>query len=226
MSTDDITPTDSPAITDPTFLDEEAVKPVSNNLLDLLGGEKPDKKDNRVSLVTPPSSRPRGRPPKQQYLTPEEERERQRQLKKKKAEQYEKFIVEEVNNNILTVLIGLGVPEQVLFLPGKAPKATVVDPSYTEIANALTLKPQQARALASFTVELEGTNLGKSVVGATTNGNTALVLKGLSAAIAGSTYLFGVNKTVQRLMPFIKAMRQKGQTGDTTPDETGTDEPR
>ena len=33
MPADDITPTDSPAIIDPTYLDEEAVKPVSNNLL-------------------------------------------------------------------------------------------------------------------------------------------------------------------------------------------------
>jgi len=216
------------------YLDDEATKPVSNALLDVLGGFKPPEKGEakQETWVTPPSSRPRGRPPKNPTKSPEEQErdrvERLRKYKKERSENYEKLIVEQFNDYILTLFVGMGVPETVLFMPGKAPKVTVVDPSYTPLANALTIKPQQAKAIAGFLVELERTNIAKSISKSAESSNAVIALKGLGAAFAGASYLFGVQKTVKTLKPLIESSKAnkslEGKKGATNAVQEGSTE--
>lgn len=200
----EIKETDSPTVTSPEVLDAEAKKPVTNSLLDVLGGSRPK---TSSTIVTPPAQ-PQRRSSRPQYISPEEEIERKRKLKAKKAEDYETFITETFNDYIITALIGAGVPESILYKPGKAPKRQAVDSAYTDLAASLILKPQQAKAIATFLAELSNTEKGAALSQSYNEGATGLILKGLGATIAGGTYLVGVNQTMKKLMPLLKALKQ------------------
>lgn len=211
----DITKSESPVVTSPEVLDEEAKKPVTNSLLDVLGGRKTE-----PTIVTPRQPK-RTTLSKPQYISPEEERERKLKIKQQKAEEYEKFITETVNDYIITILVGAGVPENLLYKPGKAPKRQVVDSAYTDLANSLIFKETQAKALAAFLAELANTDNGKGITQSYTEGTLGLVVKGIGAVLAGGTYLVGVNRTMKQLAPFLAAMK-KGQVvrPDESEDET------
>ena len=73
--------------------------------------------------------------------------------KAEKTEAYTKRILDEANQNIMLLLISVGIPTNFLYKEGKAPAQAVVNESYTDLGNAVAIKPAQAKALASFATE-------------------------------------------------------------------------
>lgn len=217
---DEIVESSSPLISSPEVMDEEATKPVDNALLQALKGGKP-----KTSMVIPPSSpsKPRGRPPKAREITPEESREIKNKIKREKTEQYTTMIVRDMNEQLMSLLIAMGVPPEMLYQKGMVPKSMVVDSAYTPIANGIAIKPNQAKSIAAFIAELEMTNTGQRLSNKTSSQNAALGYKGIMAVVATGSYLMGLNKTMKTIMPVVQAFKEAQKNKEKPPVQQPTE---
>jgi hypothetical protein len=213
----------SPLITRPEILSSEALKPSSLSIAEQIARNKAS------GTTTPPKRRP-GRPPGSGNRTTsgtssvpttdaddetkkaELEARRIRALmakadsKKKKVDDYTTRIVGELNENIMTAFVSMGIPSTILYKNGIAP-IPVVSQNYTPIANQLAVKPLQAKAVASFIVDLEYAgedSLVARAAASATQGNAALAFKGLLAAGAVFMYVKGALDTMNKLGPIIQ----------------------
>lgn len=199
----DIVQDTSPLTTSPTKLGAEALKPTTLSLLnDLETGRtrQPSKVPASTVLNAPPR---RGRPlgsknkPKDEPPDPAKIRAE----KKKKRDEYTTRILEDANDQILALFISMGVPSDKVYKPGMEPAGDTESKKYTPLGSRLTISRFQAQTVASFLVDLEGSDLGGKMVGAATDSVPAMVVKGLM--------VFGiVVQYVRGVAPVLKELQQ------------------
>lgn len=206
---------------DPTNLTSDATQAATPSLLGQLNAApkrrgRPPGSRNRAkpdygtigaggpqTLVTPgratrtPPGTPPGDPPKPDPAKVAE-------AKRAKAEAYTKRILEETNDYIMLTIISLGLPQDLIYQPGKAPAEVQVSNKYTEFGNQIAIKPSQARALAAFAAEAEFLPQGQKVATSVGSGYGPLVIKGFFALGAGMQYVRGLGTIRKQLEPLLK----------------------
>lgn len=146
---------------------------------------------------------------------------------KKAAVDYQNLIVEELNENILSVFMGLGIPSNMLYKPGHEPSAQVSSNKYTELGAKLVLNPSQAKVLGRFAAELAATKSGETAAAMVQNNTAMLVVYGLLSVGAGFQYLSGVKQVIDnvRLLQGVAAQAQQQQEQQPQEPGYGTTEP-
>lgn len=207
----------------PEVLTAEALKPSGLSIAEQIRLNRSSASPKR-GPGRPPGSKNR---PRVEVLTPEEEETRKAEneakriralvsksdTKKKKVEDLTNRIVGDMNDTIMLAFISMGVPSAVLYRDGKAPVKTV-NTNYTPIANQLAVQPMQAKAIASFMVDLEYVDQDSKLAGlvsSATGGTAGLVFKGLIAAGAAAMYIRGVMSAMQQLGPVIQQLQEYQQ---------------
>jgi hypothetical protein len=204
---DDVTQATTPLITSPTHLDPEAMKPAStDDIMDAI---------NRASSAPMSAPRRRGRPPGSKNKTPLQraaalnpelataaEEEAKREAKKKRVEQIESQILNELNDQLMTLVMGAwNVPVSWLYLPGKEPSIAKVDTRFTELGNALAIPPNLAHSIGRLAAELEQTDIGSKVGGIAQNNNVGLI-------VAGGMTIFGVMQYAKKITDTLDKVKQ------------------
>jgi hypothetical protein len=231
---------DQPELTPPSDdLTDAALTPADRELMKLLDVEdKPRPRRGRPPSVTKPANsaikRPAGQtvsarsrviPPKTGSTTPpkiprprEDSRTPDEILKEKKekAEEYSKYITEEINDKLLLGLISMGVPSHLLYQPGKAPDfQQATDDKYTPLGAAITVSPLHADIWGRFAAEaMTSTDAGKSAATALGNSKAMLWLYGVLSVGCGISYARTLNETYKKLQPLIEAYQRAQQQGN------------
>lgn len=199
----------------PEGLSSEALRPAEVNILDQLsrGGRAKarDVIDGTYTRVEPPPRRGPGRPRKEE--TPQDQVAAKLVQKKAKAAKYTDQILTDLNDELFSGLMSMGLPSAILYKEGKAPIA-VVDSKYTDFGNRIAIKPSQARHLGAFVAELETTDIGSKFAGTTSNSSLGLLLKGGLAAFAVISYIQGIRQLMsepqmQQLMAVVQANKER-----------------
>ncbi|MEM0142901.1 MAG: hypothetical protein QXL94_02970 [Candidatus Parvarchaeum sp.] len=188
---------DSNKVVDPSFFDIKL----------------PDSEAPVSTLVEPPKRR--GRPPGSKNKVDSTKTDKNAKIKARQ-EAYSKMITDDFNDYVMSALITIGIPAEYIYKEGKAPIAIASYDKYTDLGNALAIKPVQAKVIANFMAAVENTDGTSKYVEKYTNGRAAIALKGLLAIGATGIYLGQINKVMVKLMPFIKAKREaeSGQGSD------------
>lgn len=198
---------------DPTDLTVEALEPVSLSFKDRLNQAKSD--PNRRIVIDNSSAPPKrgpGRPRKDPITDEDVERKRAERIandKRKKVDEYTDKVINEWNEEIMRMLIDMGVPPNFLYKSG-APPTTVANTKFTETGNMLAIKPQQARRVSRFVVELEYTDSGNKIAKAlagTQSGSIGLLIYGVLAGYSVFQYARTMETARRNLEPLLKAKR-------------------
>lgn len=213
--TPDVTQGTSPAITDPTFLSPEALRPAStDDVLSALANVSTAGPKPRVSR--------RGRPPGSKNRTPAEraaatnpalaeqqDEEKKRAAKRARAEELEKQIYGELNDQLMTLLIGMfNIPMDFLYLPGKGPVIQKKDERFTELGNMLAIPPTLAKSIGKLASELENTEAGSKVAGVAQNSNVGLIVAGGMTIFGTVQYARKISDTFEKLQPVLEARKR------------------
>ena len=174
------------------------------------------------TIVIPP--RRRGRPPGSKNKEPSTRTRKDPNVERKAKEaEYQKFIVQEFNEYIMSILVSVGVPSNYIYKPGMIPEVSTVSSAYSELGNAIAIKPMQAKAIAAFAVAVEKTEIGTKATTTYVEGKAGLAIKGVMALAATGMYLAQINKVMQQLMPFLQAQKQAKQEGDKRVEDNDSD---
>lgn len=214
----------SPLIEKPEVLGPEQMRPVSISISEQL-------KARGGNVIQGTKRRP-GRPPgsgtkavstesssedELKKIKEDEARRRaeeaKRRIKQTKVNEYTEKIINEGNEYIMSMLIGSGVPAKMIYREGMAP-VQVVNEHYTEFGNRIAVKPMQARAVAAFLADLEGTDSGQKVTSAFAGGGIGLAFKGIVAGAAVFSYARGLYQIQQQLAPMLAAAQAYRQEQD------------
>jgi hypothetical protein len=216
---DDIVQSTSPVVRQPVPLGRDALQEADAELLKLLNEAPARPKRGRPvgSRNKPKASGVVGSGGREDAKTDKEGKpdlSEVARLKIAKTEAYTAQIVQGFNDQILMVLVSVGVPPQALFLDGKGPKPQNFRNDLTAVGNRVAIQPSQAHAIASFLTELEFTDTGSRLAKSVGSGNGAMALKGLLAFAATVQYLQGLNSFRKEIEPLLQQLRQ--QQGQTT----------
>jgi hypothetical protein len=225
---DEIVQSSSPAVTDPTFLSSEALRPASDD--DIFAAL------DRVSSSPkpPPTTRRRGRPPGSKNLTTIQklaktdpdaakkvEEEAKRAAKKARTEELEKQIYGELNDQLMTLLIGsLNINPDWIYLPGKGPVIQKKDERFTELGNMLAIPPNLAHSVGRLAAELENTEVGSKAASVAQNNNVGLIVAGAMTLFGTFQYVKTLSNTFEKLKPIMEArqaaerMKKESENGN------------
>lgn len=228
----EVTQSTNPLITEPTQLSPDALAPASDaDILDALTrapatpptekrkpGRPLGSKNKPREQGKPSAGRPRMvTPPKTAKPEPTpEELERVARRKRSRAKELEGSILTTLNDNILDLVQMMGVPAQMLYVNGVGKPTESVNPNYTQVGNMLAIQPQQAAVWGKFLAELESTDVGSKVSGATSSGKAPLLVYGLLSLAMGFQYAQAVNTVMTQARQMAEAMRdyQAQQTNE------------
>ena len=133
----------------------------------------------RPVLKPPSGGSPRGDKPEQPTETVDQRRRRMAA----RADYLATKVGDTINDNLMLLLMSMGMPAEMIYKPGYIPKGATSD-KYTDAAMMLTLGPQQTNILGHFLAAVENTDTGGKISGAVTDGNGPLIIYGiLSAAV-------------------------------------------
>jgi|SRR6185312_7080406 len=230
----DVQQATSQVVTEPTVLNDEALRPV--NPLDILKGGL----ENNANTTTTTQRRGRGRPPgrknnatlareaaerttgegarvvvpniRRTGQNPQDDKEQPdpaevRAKKEARANEWTERISEEFNDNILLALISMGVPPSLLYKKGHEPSFVTENGKYTPLGAKIVLNPQQIKHYAKFITELEGTSIGTKFMSSSGSGKAGLYLEGLLSLGATVQYLQGVKEAWASLGPMLQVYR-------------------
>lgn len=225
----DIVEGNNPLQTEPEFLGEEQTRPVNLSVMQQLSSRKPEegqvihgtrKGPGRPRKITTPSE-PQTDKEKESELRKAESK---RKIRKAKTDEYTARIMEEANEQIMSLLIGQGVPVQFIYQDGQAPVA-VVNSKYTEFGNRIAIKPMQARAVAGFLAQMETSDQGAKVANAVAGGGLGMAFSGVAAGVAVFTYvrsLVALQKQVAPLLAQAQAYKAAKETEKAAQAQQGT----
>ena len=157
-------------------------------------------RDTPSRIVAPPSRRGTGPENKEPEISPEE----RKRIKDARAGQIEKEIVGELNDNIMLLLVGLGIPGELLYKPGHIPQAVTEVSKFTQWAGNVVIGPQQARAYAHLWAEIEQTETGKKYTGKAGGGKGLLGWYALLSLGSTVQYVQGLNNFIKELKPAME----------------------
>lgn len=194
------------------------------------GRGRPAGSRNKPKGITPDMVIPAGQRGSNQDRdkTPEQieaEQKRKADAKKKRASELERQIITEFNEQLMGVFMMMGIPAQVLYKPGQAPKEAPINTPYSDIGNMVAIGPMQAKTWARFFAELEATDTGgKARAAIVGDSKIPLVVSGVLAAGTAFQYLTQVKKTFDTLAPMIEQYKayQKQQANQPKENSEGT----
>jgi len=219
---------------DPTILNQEATKSATLDLLSTL---------SRTTKSRGSTGRPRGRPlgsknkPKIDPLTGQlsggpkpkadqqpstvEELKKRNAAKKKRAEELEARILEEGNEALMSMFIGLGVPAQMLYL--KPPPIKVVNSNYTPWANRIAIKEGTAKVLSLTAAEWESSNAAAQIaVNVMKDSPLRLAVLSIASVFMVGRQVKAVIDLQNELKPWIEAYKKAQQTPQPAQQEEAT----
>lgn len=213
----------SPIVTEPVVLDDAALKPMTiPSLEDRL------KEANANGGNTPPRRRSPGRPKgsvkkppagrgatidttaseKKDDDTPGMDPAEKKALKDARAAQLAQATLDAINDNFFMILMSMGVPDQLLYQPGQAPVQVKAESNkYTALGATMAVNPAMAKNIGHFLAELEQTDIGQKVTGATGGGNGPIIVYGLLSLFSTVQYVQGLSRTYKELAPLLQAYR-------------------
>ena len=151
---------------------------------------------NESKIVPPRTNGKQDDEPKPTKRTKEE--------KKKRADELTKKITEEFNENVLEILMTLGMPAEMLYKEGHIPAHAPTNSIYTPIGDKLTIAKDQAYYMSKFVTEMEDTSIGKKFSGVA-GGDSKLPLL-FYGAMSGVSMLQWA-KGLQEVMAEIKKLQ-------------------
>lgn len=142
-------------------------------------------------------------PPSRGSSTPAtpDEAEAKKTAKKERAEQYSTWIVEELNDKVLMMIIGAGVPAEAIYTAGRVPPKAATNPHLTEFGNAIVIPADVADSWGKLFAELSYTDAGAKVTKQQDNGL-------LTIGFAALTALFSTYRYSQQLKPVLDMIKQ------------------
>jgi hypothetical protein len=159
-------------------------------------------------MVTPPP-----KPPKpDDGLTPQQRHEHKLQ----RAAELSEKVADAINDNILLVLMSMGMEPDLLYMPGMAPQQVQVNNKYTPLARMLTIQPMQANTIGRFLAELEETETGGKVTGAVSDGKGPLILYGILSLASVVQYGKNLKDAYEKFEPLLTAYRAQQVDNQTT----------
>lgn len=218
---DEVVQSTSPIITKPEVLTSEALRPASTDdimaALDAATGP---------TARTASTTRRRGRPPGSKNRTPLQKaadsdpelaeklkKDAEREAKKARAETIEKQVYGELNDSIMTLLIGtFNLNPDMIYLPGKGPVVQKKDERFTDLGNALAIPPNLAHSIGRLAAELEGTGVGQTVSGIGQNSNVGLIVAGGMTAFGIFQYARNLQNVFEKLKPILDARKAAMQS--------------
>lgn len=237
---DEVIQSDNAMITKPEVLTADALKPAStDDLMEALNRVGPE--DSAAARQTPSGQRRgRGRPPGSKNRTPQERLKaaqegvkgitteqliKARQDKaaqvKKRAEEISVMISTDLNDHLMGLLIGAGIPATAIYkVP---PAAEVVNSNYTPIGNAIAIPPNLAKSAGRLVAELEGTDSGSKVMSVVEGGKAPLVVATISTIVGAVMYANKLNKTMEQFKPLldqVKAAKEGAARGTDNDDKS------
>lgn len=235
-SMSDITQSETPVVSSPTILNEEALRTVDqSDLYKRMLSEaatiapaaeqpgarrrgRPKGSRNKATLEReaagiskPPGGARMVAPPggRSSSNATDDERtpEQIKEAKAKRVEELTEKIADGINDNLMLLLTSAGVPPTLLYRPGFEPRKVSSNGKFTDFAGNITVSPMQANIYARFLTEAETLPSVQKVVGNTGQGNGPLVLYGLLSVAASIQYVQGLQKFVKELKPLLEAKR-------------------
>lgn len=184
------------------------------------GRGRPPGAKNRVKPpdggINPPMKMSPGSPSRQPSGSdPVDNKEAKKEQKKLRAEQYSKYINEELNDKLFMLLIGASngaIKPEMLYKEGRVPPKAAGNPNLSELGNAIAIPADVADSWGKLIAELTETDAGKNLMKATDNHTLVVIMAAVTAVF--STYRYS-----QTLKPYIKLIQQvqanaKGDSND------------
>jgi len=142
-------------------------------------------------------------PPSRGNTTPTtpDEAEAKKAAKKERAEQYSTWIVDELNDKVLMMIIGAGVPAEAIYTAGRVPPKAQTNPHLTDFGNAIVIPADVADSWGKLFAELSYTDAGSKVTKQADNGL-------LTIGFAALTALFSTYRYSQQLKPVLEMIKQ------------------
>jgi hypothetical protein len=209
----------SQVITEPTVLDDEALKPhVPLSLEQRLRSGKSTAEVMKEGATPkrrgrPPGSKNRSTVVKEAIekgkkvdvtdLTPSE----RARLKAARAEALATKVTDAVNENLLMILMSMGCPPELLYKPGQEPKQVKENSRYTPLAQQLTIGDFQANMVGHFLAELEATETGGKFGSAVADGKGPLIFYGIISGLCAIQYIQTLSKVYQQFEPLLSAYK-------------------
>lgn len=173
-----------------------------------------------ASQVKPPeetSKRGRGRPPGSPNkgtkvnapsgLKPERKKaeldpEALLAAKKKRANEIAKSLESTINDNVIQVVMSLGLPADMLYKPGCIPDSAPTNSPYSDLGQKIVMGPQQLESIGRFIAEIEQTSIGEKLPAAGGNSPVPMIFYGLMSLAGILQYAQGlaqVGKHIKQL---------------------------
>lgn len=204
----------------------EALRTWSSDLANTVAATKPDSRQDKEK-ETKTRGRPPGtvsarstinaprQPPKpaKPELTPEQILA----AKKKRADQLAKSLESVINDNIIEVVMSLGIPAQMLYKPGMVPESAPSNSPYSDLGQKLVLGPQQLNSIGRFIAEIEGTSIGEKLPAAGGNSPMPMIFYGILSLAGIAQYVQGLAQVGKMFKQFNEAQeRNKKQQEQAT----------
>lgn len=189
--------------------------------------------------VASPTPRRRGRPPGSRNRSAAEkladtnpdaakelEAQAKREAKKRRAEELEKQIYTELNDQLMSMVITMfSVPAEFLYNPGKEPTVAAKDDRFTELGQMFAIPPGLAKSVGRLASELEQTEAGSKISGVTQNSNVGLIVAGGMTIFGTVQYARRISSTLEKIRPFLEARKQhiEQQTNGQQPKQTDSE---
>jgi hypothetical protein len=226
----------SPILTVPVVLDSEALKSHEPTMAEKLAanppkrgpGRPPGRKNNSTLLREQgqaPSTRtskivpPRATPQKVPELSLED-KQKAHAVKIARAEKLADDVAETINDNMMLLLMAMGVPTSLLYKPGMEPTAAKENSKYTPLAQQLALGPMQSQFIGRFLAEMEATETGGKIGASVSEGKGPLILYGILSGAAMIQWGKGLMDAYKNIEPMLKAF-QAEQTRQQQEQERG-----
>jgi hypothetical protein len=136
--------------------------------------------------------------------------------KKAKAEEYAKYIMEDVNDKIFIAVVMLSggkVDPEAFYLPGKAPEFKKSDPRLSDLGKTVAIPPDMANSWGKLLAELSMTDAGKTATKYAGTSSLAIVGAALTALLTTFQYVL----TIKPVVDGLKLLQQ--QTNEEESDE-------
>jgi hypothetical protein len=164
--------------------------------------------------VNPPmelgrGSSPKGPPPKSTDTVDQEANKKAE--KKARAEEYAKYISEDINDKIFMAVVLLTknqIKPEMFYLPGKAPAAKQSDERLSELGNAVAIPPDMASSWGKLLAELSYTQAGQSATKYAGNNNLAILGAALTAIVTTLQYVGSVKNTIEGIQQGLEEMQR------------------
>lgn len=214
----DIYESQSPVVRDPTALTEDATRSSSgDDLMRILGSQtrrrgRPPGSKNKPKMDRETGQLSGGPRPRQEATTAQQAqqvRERRIRDKKRRASELEDKILKDANEAIMSILMGAGVPGEILYQQGHIPEQKVSGSHYTPIGNKIAIQRFEARVLALTLAEMEGSDIGGKISSKIAEDSPIrLAFLGIASVLVVSQHVKGVLEMRKQFEPYLKAYQE------------------